>query len=287
MVNNSSVGIPSSPDAAFSLLWPGLVDLGIFLGTMIAVYMIGSYLVLNLISGYMKNKHLDETIHDVAEKVAHVIVAFVALSVGLTVAGYPSFMGAFATLGGALGLAIGFASKELLGNFVAGIFILKDKPFKKGDWIQWDDGEGKVEEIDLRITRVRTFDNELITVPNSDLANNAVTNPVAFEKLRLKFVFGISYDDDIEKATSIILEEARKNDQILEDPAPSVLLTELGDSSVGLQSRIWIDQPARSDFVKTRSNYVQKVKERFDEEGIDIPYPVRTIEGSLDVEDDI
>ena len=287
MATNSTIGIPSSPEAAISMYGPLLLDFGVFLVTLIVVYLIGNFLVLRLISGWVKNRGMDETIHDVAEKIAHVLVGFAALAVALTAAGFPSFLTAFATLGGAMALAIGFASQELLSNFVSGLFILKDKPFKKGDWIEWSNGTGIVEEIDLRVTRVKTFDNELITVPNSELANNAVKNPVAFGRLRVKFLFGIGYGDDIEKATNIILEEARKNAQIMEDPAPSVRLTELGDSSVGLQSRIWIDDPARSDFVRVKSDYVQAVKERFDEEGIDIPYPVRTIEGSLDIKDDI
>jgi small-conductance mechanosensitive channel len=98
----------------------------------------------------------------------------------------------------------------------------------------------------------------------------------------VKFVFGIGYDDDIERATDIILEEATAHDDIMDDPAPSVRLTELGDSSVGLQSRIWIADPSRADFVKTRGEYVQSVKQRFDEEGIDIPYPHRTLTGGIE-----
>jgi small-conductance mechanosensitive channel len=95
--------------------------------------------------------------------------------------------------------------------------------------------------------------------------------------------FGIGYDDDIERANEIILEEAHAHPDILDDPAPSVRLTDLGDSSVVLKSRVWIDDPSRSDFVKTRGEYVTAVKERFDEEGIDIPYPNRTLEGSLEI----
>ena len=287
MATNSTLTFPSSPEAAFSMYGSLLIDFGVFIVTFALVYLIGNFLLLRVISGWVKKRGMDETIHDVAESVTHVLVGFAALAVALTAAGFPSFLTAFATLGGAMALAIGFASQELLGNFVSGLFILKDKPFKKGDWIEWSNGTGIVQEIDLRVTRIKTFDNELITVPNSDLANNAVKNPVAFERLRVKFLFGIGYDDDIDTAKKIILEEAQDNQLIMEDPAPSVRLTELGDSSVGLQSRIWIDDPARSDFVRTKSDYVQAVKERFDEEGIDIPYPVRTIEGSLDLKDQV
>lgn len=106
---------------------------------------------------------------------------------------------------------------------------------------------------------------------------------MANNRLRLRFVFGIGYDDDIGQATEIILEEAQKHDGILEDPEPSVRLTELADSYVGLQSRVWISDPGRSDFIKTRSDYIQNVKQRFDEEGINIPYPQRELSGEIDM----
>jgi len=174
--------------------------------------------------------------------------------------------------------------QDVIANFVAGVFIFTDKPFRIGDWIEWDGNSGVVEDISLRVTRVRTFDNELLTVPNSQLTDGVIKNPVAKDKLRLKFLFGIGYDDDIDKATEIIIEEAEKHEGILDDPEPSVRLTELGDSSVGLQSRIWISNPGRADFVKTRGEYVTAVKERFDEEDINIPYPNRTIGGGLALE---
>ena len=138
-----------------------------------------------------------------------------------------------------------------------------------------------MEDISFRETRVQPFDNELLTVPNSQLTDGVIKNPVAKGQLRVQVPFGIGYDDDIEKATDIILEEARNHEGVLEDPEPTVRLTELGDSSVTLTSRIWIGDPSRSDFVRTRAEYVQTVKRRFDEEGINIPYPNRTLGGEL------
>lgn len=260
-------------------------SIGLFFIAFVVVYFVGRFFVNRVVEKAYSAKGLDDTIIDLMEKVGGILVGFAALAVALTAAGFPSFLSAFATLGGALALGLGFASQQLISNFVSGIFILKDKPFRKGDWIEWSGESGIVEEIDLRVTRVRTFDNELLTVPNSDLANAVVKNPVAKDKLRQKFTFGISYDDDIGKANKIIIEEAKDHDGIMEEPEPNVRLTELGDSHVGLQARIWIEKPGRSDFVKTRSEYVQSVKERFDEEGIDIPFPNRTLSGSVKMEE--
>jgi len=219
--------------------------------------------------------------------VLNAVVWVAAIAIGFAVAGYGGFLSAFAVFGGAIALAVGFAAQDLLGNFVAGVFILKDKPFEVGDWIQWGDMSGRVEEIDLRVSRVRTFDNELVTVPNGDLANSAVTNPVAYDTLRQKFVFGIGYDDDIEEATDIIVEKAEAHEEILDDPGVSVRLVELGDSAVGLQSRWWIADPDRGDFVRVRSEYVTAVKEAFDDAGIDMPYVHRQLTGSVEVIEDV
>ena len=254
-----------------------------FVVAFVVVYVVGRFLLVRLVDGALRARGMDQTIRGVAKKTTGAIVFVGAIAIGLAAAGLPSFLTAAATLGGALALAIGFAAQDLIGNFVAGLFILKDKPFDQGDWIEWADGEGVVEEIRLRVTRVRTFDNERITVPNSTLANNAVKNPVAYDTLRQKFVFGIGYEDDIDEATEIIVEEATANEGILDDPEPSVRVTELGDNAVGLQARIWIADPSRSDFVRTRSEFVQTVKERYDDAGIDMPYPHRQLLGEVDV----
>jgi len=277
-----------------TLLGDALADAGIpfagaigsvvtFVLVLVAVYLIGKAVVVPLVDRALRGRDLDGHARKPLLKVTSILVVFVAIAIAFGMAGFGSFLTALATIGAAATLAIGFAMQDILQNFVAGVFIFTDKPFRIGDWIEWDGNSGIVEDISLRVTRVRTFDNELLTVPNSQLTDDVVKNLVAKEQLRLKFLFGIGYDDDIDKATEIIIEEAENHPEILDDPEPSVRLTELGDSSVGLQSRIWIDDPSRADFVKTRGEYVTSVKERFDAEGINIPYPNRTLGGGLEL----
>ncbi len=253
--------------------------------TLVAVYVAGRALLLPVADRAMDRRGLDAHARRPLKKLSAFLVGFLALAAGFAAAGQGSILTSLATVAAAATLAIGFALQDVLKNFVAGVFIFAERPFRIGDWIEWDDNAGVVEDISLRVTRVRSFDNELLTVPNSQLTDNVLTNPVDADKLRVKFVFGIGYDDDIETATDIILEEATAHDEIMDDPAPSVRLTELGDSSVGLQSRIWIAEPSRSDFVKVRGEYATAVKQRFDEEGIDIPYPHRTLTGGLEFAD--
>ncbi|WP_436934435.1 mechanosensitive ion channel family protein [Halovenus marina] len=255
-----------------------------FVAAFVLVYLIGKVVVRPLFNRVLNARGLDEHAKKPLQKIVSFVVIFVAIAVAFGMAGFGSFLTALATIAAAATLAIGFALQDVIRNFVAGIFIFTDKPFRIGDWIEWGDNAGVVEDISLRVTRVRTFDNELLTVPNGQLMADVIKNPVDADRLRLKFVFGIGYDDDIEKATEIIIEEAENHEGILSDPAPSVRLVELGDSSVGLQSRIWIADPSRADFVKTRGEYVTRVKERFDEEDINIPYPNRTIGGGLELQ---
>ena len=261
----------------------GYAVLGII--AFIVVYVIGRAVVMPLADRAMDRRGLDRHAKMPLRKVLFFVVLFVAFGAAFAASGRGNVLTSLATIAAAATLAIGFAMQDVLKNFVAGVFIFVERPFRIGDWIEWDTGEfaGVVEDISLRVTRVRTFDNELLTVPNSHLTDNVVKNPVDADKLRLKFDFGIGYDDDIQQATDIIVEEAENHPDILDEPAPSVRLTELGDSSVGLQSRIWIANPSRADFVQIRGDYVTNVKQRFDEADINIPYPNRTIGGGLEL----
>ncbi|TKX45154.1 MULTISPECIES: mechanosensitive ion channel family protein [unclassified Halorubrum] len=258
-----------------------------FVAGFVAVLLLGKLVLIPGLRRVVRARGFDEAVLSLGTNVLNAVVWVAAVAIGFAVAGYGSFLSAFAVFGGAIALAVGFAAQELLGNFVAGVFILKDKPFEVGDWIEWNGNSGRVEEIDLRVSRVRTFDNELVTVPNGDLANSAVTNPVAYDTLRQKFVFGIGYDDDIDEATDIIVKEAEAHEEILDDPGVSVRLVELGDSAVGLQSRWWIADPDRGDFVRVRSEYVTAVKESFDDAGIDMPYVHRQLTGSVEVIEEV
>jgi len=256
-----------------------------FVLALVVFYLLGRAVVLPLADRVFKSRGLEAHARKPLRKLTLFLVVFASIGIAFAAAGYGNILTALATIGAAATLAIGFAMQDVIANFVAGIFIFTDKPFRIGDWIEWDGNSGVVEDISFRVSRVRTFDNELLTVPNSNLTDGVIKNPVAKDTLRLKVPFGIGYDDDIGKATEIIQEEAENHPEILSDPAPSVRLTNLGDSSVELTSRVWIADPSRADFVKTRGEYTTTVKERFDAEGIDIPYPNRSLSGDLSIAD--
>jgi small-conductance mechanosensitive channel len=245
------------------------------------VYLVGRILVRPLLRRAMDRRDLDRHARRPLQRLTEAIILFVAIAAAFGLAGFGSILQSLATIAAAGTLAIGFAMQEVIKNFVAGVFIYTDRPFRIGDWIEWNGYDGVVEDISLRVTRVRTFDNELLTVPNSTLTDGVIKNPVEGDKLRRKFVFGIGYDEDIDEAVEIILEQARASDLIMDEPEPTVRMVELGDSSIGLQARIWIENPNRADFVKVQSDFVKATKEALDEAGIEIPYPQRVLHGEV------
>ncbi len=256
-----------------------------FVVAFVFVYIGGRMLFRPVLDRTLSGLDMDTHEKRPIKRVVTISLLFVAVLFGLTVAGLDRLLRSLSTIAAAGTLAIGFAMQNMISNIVAGVFIYTDKPFRIGDWIEWDEEEGIVEDISLRVTRVRTFDNELLTVPNSLLTEGVIKNPVANDKLRLTFDFGIGYEDDIEAAMKIIVEEANRQDGVLETPAPSVHLTELADSYVGLTARIWIDDPTHTDFVEIRSEFVTNVKNAFDEHDIDIPYPQIDLSGGVEFAD--
>jgi small conductance mechanosensitive channel len=261
-----------------------------FVVALFVLYTLGRATVVPVVNRLLNRRELDTHKKKPLLRLTKLVMGLVGLGIAFKTAGYGNLLTSLATIGAAATLAIGFALQDTIANFVAGVFIYTDRPFRIGDWIEWEAGTyaGIVEDITFRVTRVRTFDNELLTVPNSVLTNGVVKNPVANDELRLQFTFGIGYEDDIEEATNIILEEADKHPDILDDPATTVRMSTegaLADSYVGLTSRFWIADPDRADFLKIRGEYITAVKDRFDEAGIDIPYPQADLSGYVGIED--
>jgi small-conductance mechanosensitive channel len=254
----------------------------LFVVVFLLIYLLGKSFVTRAVAGGLRQRNFDESIVGLAVSVAVVVTGVVAVALAATVAGFGVVLAAFATLAGALALAIGFAAQDLIANFVAGVFIIQDEPFTVGDWIEWNGNEGVVREIQLRVTKLDTFDNQLVTVPNSDLAGSAVVNNVVNDQRRVSVGFGIGYGDDIEQAREAIIDEGSQIDGVLDEPEPTAPVTELGDSAVVLQGRIWIE-PAESSYGAVRAEFVEAVKQRFDAEGIDMPYPNTELSGSVEV----
>ncbi|MFO7925231.1 mechanosensitive ion channel family protein [Natronomonas sp.] len=272
--------LQQGPAIDFQQYVPALIDtittILTFAIVFFVVYRIGRSVSVRAVEKSLHRRGFDETLIGFAVSMTVIVTTVFAIAIAATIAGFGTVLAAFATLGGAITLAVGFAAQDLLANFVAGVFIIQDKPFAVGDWIEWDGKDGVVREIQMRVTKLDTFDNELVTVPNSDLANAAVVNNVANDRRRVSVGFGIGYDDDIDQARNAIVEEGARIDGALADPEPTAPVTDLGDSAVVLSGRIWID-PSERSYAVIRSQFVEAVKERFDAEGIDIRRPAASL----------
>ncbi len=178
-----------------------------------------------------------------------------------------------AVLGGAA-LAVGLALQGSLGNFAGGVLILLFKPFKVGHMIEAQGHFGKVAKIQIFNTILTTPENKTIIIPNGPLSNTDIVNYSTEPKLRVNVDLGIGYDDDIDKARTIIEAVIKTNKKILKDPKPAVILKELGDSSVNFQARVWVkgeDYPGMPFFIN------EEVKKAFDKNKISIPFPQRDV----------
>ncbi|MHB2154554.1 mechanosensitive ion channel family protein [Calditrichota bacterium GD2] len=180
----------------------------------------------------------------------------------------------FVTIIGAMGLAVGLALQGSLANFAGGVLILLLKPFKVGDVIDAQGFIGKVDQIQIFNTILKTFDNKTIFIPNAALSNGNITNYSIEPTRRVDMTFGIGYNDDLKKAKQILTEMVEKDERILKEPAPTVALAELGDSSVNFAVRVWVKQ---EDFWNVYYDFQENVKLTFDAQGISIPYPQRDV----------
>ena len=175
---------------------------------------------------------------------------------------------------GAAGLAVGLALQGSLANFAGGVLVLMFKPFKVGDFVDAQGVMGTVSEIQIFNTIMKTPDNKVIIVPNGAISNGIITNFSKEATRRVDFVFGIGYSDDIAKAKATIERLVSEDERALSDPAPQIVVSSLGDSSVNITTRVWVNAP---DYWGVFFDLTERVKLAFDAEGISIPFPQRDV----------
>lgn len=180
----------------------------------------------------------------------------------------------FIAVMGAAGLAIGLALQGSLSNFAAGVMLVFFRPFKVGDFIEAGGTTGAVEEILLFTTRLKTGDNKQVFVPNGKIIDDVIVNYSGNDTRRVDMVFGCGYGDDLRKARAVLEQIIADDDRILSTPAPVVAVSELADSSVNFVVRPWVN---RADYWVVLWDFHEQVKVRFDEAGLNIPFPQRDV----------
>ncbi|MDH5188629.1 MAG: mechanosensitive ion channel [Rhodospirillaceae bacterium] len=206
----------------------------------------------------------------------YVIMAFVGIAVlnqfGVQTASLIAILGA-------AGLAIGLALQGTLSNVAAGVMLLIFRPFRVGDYVEAAGHGGTIRELNLFFTLMNTPDNILISIPNAKIWGDSIRNFNANKTRRVDFVFGVSYSSDLDKAKSTIMDVISSDERTHADPEPLVEVMDLGESSVNLVARVWVNTP---DYWAVKFSLNKAVKERLDKEGIEIPFPTRTIYSQSD-----
>lgn len=240
----------------------------IALAVMVAFLVV--YLVISAaLRPIFERARLEEDVRHLLESVAKYVVLGFGAILALDQLGF-NVTSLLAGLGVA-GLALGFAAKDTLANFIAGVTILWDRPFRVGDRVEADGEFGQVKKITLRSTRIHTNNNQVVIIPNQNIVNNKIINHTMQASLRLEILFGISYEADIARAREVVLDLIRGDDRVRERPAPEVVVTELAASSVNLALRFWLKNPHHE--VPLEFEYLERLKRAFDDAGIGIPYP--------------
>lgn len=172
---------------------------------------------------------------------------------------------------GVAGIAVGFAAQDTIANTIAGFLIFWDKPFTGGDMVETQGQYGEVQTITLRTTRIRTPNNTYVVIPNREIIGDVLVNHSMYGETRVQVPVGIAYKEDVGRAREVLLEATAKVQGVVEDPEPTVVVKELGDSNVNLEVRVWVQNAAdeRAAFVRT----LEACKTSLDEAHIEIPFP--------------
>ncbi len=251
------------------------IEFGIKVATALAIFFIGKLIIRLAVGGLrklMRKQSVEPTLETFICNLVRtaLLVVVIIATIGALGIETTSFIAIF----GAAGLAVGLALQGSLSNFASGVLIVLFRPYKVGDFIEAAGISGSVEQVQILTTILKTGDNKQIIVPNSQIMDSIITNYSANDTRRIDLVIGVGYDDDLDKARTTIKELIAADERILIEPAATIAVSELGDSSVNFVVRPWA---ATSDYWAVRFDLIEAIKKRFDQDGISFPFPQRDV----------
>jgi small-conductance mechanosensitive channel len=279
--------IPGTGPAELVDFWPFAVRAGWFLLGFLVVAVLGLYVLEPAISRVVSRRNRNNaTIQEAISRYVRLFVAVVAVLVGAGIAGYVRLLTDSAIVIAAVTLAIGVAGQAVIGSLISGFVLVMDPEFNVGDYVEWADGEGTVRSITLRVTRIQTPNGELLTVPNTVLTGQTITNPYGRGRFRVVERVSVAYEDDVSEALRHLEAAATELDGAAEAPEPDVYVEDLGSDAVVVRVHYWIENPQRADIFDVRSAFARAAKTRLDGAGITIsPASKRDLEGRIEVAD--
>jgi small-conductance mechanosensitive channel len=291
-VSSGWVVLQLSEDATDALVPYSRVvtEVVLFLVVTATVYTVGRLVVMPVVLRVVRSRNRNNpTILTATETYLRVGLVAVAGIVGLVGAGYGDVLvnTDSAILIAALTFGFGIAGQEVFGSLISGFFLIADPDFNVGDWVSWTNGEGIVEAVDFRVTRIRTPNNETITVPNTELTTNALTRPFGRDTYRITEQAFVAYSDDVEQALLELQQIAANDEAIMDDPAPEARVLDLGPDSVTVEVSFWVSDPTRRDLAEIQSDFRREVKRRFDDADLTLGPPAgRELSGAVAVKNE-
>ena len=251
------------------------IDFGINLAIALAIFFVGRFVIGLVVRGIRKVMHRQEVEKTLETFVCNLVrmvllVVVIIAAIGQLGIETTSFIAIF----GAAGLAVGLALQGSLSNFAAGVLIVLFRPYKVGDFVEAAGIAGVIEQVQILTTILKTGDNKQIIIPNSQIMDSIITNYSANDTRRVDMVVGVSYDDDLDKVRATIEKLVAAEDRILDEPACTIAVSALADSSVNFVVRPWVKT---SDYWGVMFDLTEAIKKRFDKEGISFPFPQQDV----------
>ena len=250
-------------------------DLAINVAIAIAIFYVGKLVVGLIVRGMrkvMRRQEVDQTLETFVCNLVRIILMAVVIIAAIGQIGIQTT--SFIAIFGAAGLAVGLALQGSLSNFAAGVLIVLFRPYKVGDFIEGAGVAGSVVSVQILTTVLKTGDNKQVIVPNGQIMDSIITNYSANDKRRVDMVVGVSYDDDLDKVRSTIEELVAADERILAEPACTIAVSALADSSVNFVVRPWVNT---ADYWGVMFDLTEAIKKRFDKEGISFPFPQQDV----------
>jgi len=251
------------------------VSLGINIVLALLIFYVGRMVVGFITRGLhnvLQRQEVDKTLETFVCNLVRTVLMIVVVIAAISQVGIETT--SFIAIFGAAGLAVGLALQGSLSNFAAGVLIVLFRPYRVGDFIEAAGINGVVEQDQILTTILRTGDNKQVIVPNSQIMDSIITNYSAKDTRRVDMVVGVSYDDDLDKVRKTLEELVAADERILDDPACTIAVSELADSSVNFVLRPWVNT---ADYWPVKFDLTETIKKRFDHDGISFPFPQQDV----------
>jgi small conductance mechanosensitive channel len=251
------------------------VDFGLNLLKAIIIFYVGKMVIGLLVRGMrkvMQRQEVDQTLETFVSNLVRMVLMVIVVIAAIGALGIQTT--SFIAIFGAAGLAVGLALQGSLSNFASGVLIVLFRPYRVGDFVEAAGISGVVLEVQILTTVLKTGDNKQIIVPNGQIMDSIITNYSANDTRRVDMVVGVSYDDDLDKVRATLEELVAAEERILDDPACTIAVSELADSSVNFVVRPWVKT---SDYWGVMFDMTEAIKKRFDKEGISFPFPQQDV----------